>query len=352
MTTIILERPGMLAYAADTQPRDPGPGEALVRVRAVGVCGTDFHAFTGKQPFFAYPRILGHEVGVEVVAMGPAPATGASPARAEGVHGIAVGDHCAVEPYIDCGTCIACRRGKSNCCERISVLGVHADGGMRDVYIVPTRKLHRSGSLSFAQLALVETLGIGAHAVARAQILREDTVLVVGAGPIGLSAIQFARASGARVVAMDANDDRLAFCRRFGVAETVRPGATREETEARLRATFGGDLPTAVLDATGNAGSMASSFRYACNGGRLVFVGLFQGELSFDDPDFHKRELTVMGSRNSTAADFAAIIPQLESGAIDTQPWITHRAPAARAAEAFPEWMDPHSRCLKAIIDW
>nr|MBA3707412.1 alcohol dehydrogenase catalytic domain-containing protein [Planctomycetota bacterium] len=172
MTTIVLERPGVLAYAKDSTARDPGPGEALVRVRAVGVCGTDFHAFGGRQPFFTYPRILGHEVSVEVVQLGA------------GVSGIRPGDRCAIEPYVECGACIACRRGRPNCCERLSVLGVHADGGMREHFVVPARKLHRSVRLDAGQLALVETLGIGAHAVARAQLSATDTVLVVGSGPI------------------------------------------------------------------------------------------------------------------------------------------------------------------------
>ncbi len=340
MTTIILERPGLLRYGPDAAPQDPGPGEVLVRVRAVGVCGTDFHAFHGRQPFFTYPRILGHEVAVEVVQLG------------RGVSGLAAGDRCSVEPYIDCGQCRACRLGKGNCCERLSVLGVHADGGMRDHYLVPARKLHRSARLDVEQLALVETLGIGAHAVARVQVGPGDTVLVIGAGPIGLSAIQFAVAAGGRVIAMDGNSDRLAFCQRFGVSGSVAPGASAEETEERLRAANGGELPSVVMDATGNAASMQASFRLVCHGGRLAFVGLVQGQLAFDDPSFHRREITLFASRNSLPADFDRIIALMEAGTVDTAPWITHRAAADQAVERFPGWMEPDARCLKAIIRW
>jgi 2-desacetyl-2-hydroxyethyl bacteriochlorophyllide A dehydrogenase len=340
MTTLLLERPGVLAYAPDAAPPDPAAGEALVRVRAVGVCGTDFHAWRGKQPFFTYPRILGHEVGVEVVAVG------------KDVTNVRPGDRCAVEPYVDCGQCIACRAGRGNCCEKLRVLGVHADGGMRDHYVVPARKLHPSRTLNCEQLALVETLGIGAHGVARAQVSAKDAVLVVGAGPIGLAALQFVRAAGARAVAMDANAERLALARRFGVEETLPPGAELAETESALRARFGGDLPNVVIDATGNQASMRAAFRLVAHGGRLTFIGLVQGEIAFDDPDFHKRELTVLASRNSLAADFRTIIGLVESGAVDTLPWITHRAKAAEAAERFVEWLQPEAKCLKGLISF
>src|SRR5688500_1524126 len=156
MKTIILNEPGRFSLTDTLEPRSPAPGEAMVRVHRVGVCGTDLHAYRGRQPFFTYPRILGHELGVEVVEVG------------ENAHGIRPGDRCAVEPYLNCGTCIACRHGKTNCCVELRVLGVHTDGGMREFIAVPVNKLHRSESLSWEQLALVETLGIGAHAVERA----------------------------------------------------------------------------------------------------------------------------------------------------------------------------------------
>lgn len=172
-----------------------------MRVHRVGVCGTDIHAYGGKQPFFNYPRLIGHELGVEVLKIGPS------------VENVQVGDRCAVEPYLNCEQCIACRRGKGNCCANMQVLGVHVDGGLREQFIVPARKLHPSRSLSFDQLALVETLAIGAHAVARAQIERGEWALVVGAGPIGLGAMQFAKQAGAHVIALDVNESRLRFCR-------------------------------------------------------------------------------------------------------------------------------------------
>ena len=317
MLTIVLEKPGH--FTAVDRPEPPAAsGSALVRVRRIGVCGTDLHAFAGRQPFFTYPRVLGHELAVEVLDPGDDP------------QGWMAGDRCAVEPYLNCGTCMACRRGRPNCCTSLQVLGVHTDGGMAPLLRVPARKLHPAGRLDDDQLALVETLGIGAHAVERAAPAADEFVLVIGAGPIGLSVIQFAQVTGARLAVMDVSETRLAFCRQqLGIAHTIRPDPNVRNTNIglgeELRKIGGGDLPTCVIDATGHAGSMHGCFELAAHGGRIVFVGLFQGDVTFHDPNFHRRELTVMGSRNATPDTFREVIRLVESGRVDTRPWITHR---------------------------
>lgn len=340
MKTLVLQTPGTLVAADTAPPGRPAAGQALVRVHRVGVCGTDIHAFNGKQPFFSYPRILGHELGVEVLAVG------------ENVTNVAAGDRCAVEPYLNCGKCIACRRGKPNCCTALQVLGVHTDGGHREEILVPAAKLHPSRKLGYDQLALVETLGIGAHAVERAQLAAGETVAVIGAGPIGLSAIQFALAAGARVIVIDVNETRLAFCRdRLGIAAAELIDARSSDVVARLKELTGGDLPTAVFDATGNPKSMAASFEYPAHGGRLVFIGLFPGDVTFNDPNFHRRELTLMGSRNARPDDFGKIIALIESGKVDTAPWVTHRAKIDEVPSLFESWTRPESGVLKAMIE-
>jgi 2-desacetyl-2-hydroxyethyl bacteriochlorophyllide A dehydrogenase len=302
-------------------------------VRRVGICGTDWHAYAGRQPFFSYPRICGHELGVEVEAVND-PGTDLKP-----------GDRCAVEPYLNCGRCIACRRGRGNCCAELKVLGVHTDGGMRERIIVPTAKLHRSARLSHEQLALVETLGIGCHAVARASLERGERVLVLGAGPIGLSVLPFANAAGAQITVADVSEQRLAFCRtHMGVAQTLD---ARGDLVAQL-----GDLPTCVIDATGNAQSMARCFDLAAPGGRIVFVGIFQGEVTFNDPNFHRRELTLLATRNALPADFTRIIDLIESGQVDTTPWITHRAPAEQFVGVLAAWLAPDSGLIKAVLEF
>ncbi|MEE2753103.1 MAG: zinc-binding alcohol dehydrogenase family protein, partial [Candidatus Latescibacterota bacterium] len=318
-------------------PGKPGPGRARIQIEKIGICGTDLHAYRGRQPFFEYPRILGHELGVVVMSVGP------------DVTNVSLGDRCAVEPYLNCGNCVACRAGKTNCCNSLQCLGVHTDGGMRESIIVPASKLHSSAKLETQQLALVETLGIGAHAVDRAQLTQGEKVLVIGAGPIGLSVIQFATVAGADVALLELNPDRMAFAtEQFGIKTKLpRLGTALEEIVAWTN----GDLPTAVFDATGNPGSMASAFGYVANGGRLTFVGLVQANITFNDPEFHRREMTLLASRNARSEDFTRIISMIESGNVDTQPWITHRAGYDDFVEAFPGWLEPEARVVKAMLE-
>jgi 2-desacetyl-2-hydroxyethyl bacteriochlorophyllide A dehydrogenase len=247
-------------------------------------------------------------------------------------------------------TCIACRRGKPNCCTNIQVLGVHTDGGMREQFVVPARKLHPSKKLSIDQLALVETLGIGAHAVERARVESGEFVLVIGAGPIGLAAMQFAIEAGAQVIVLDINEDRLNFCREQLHVPYVINGIDENALES-LKSITGDDLPTAVFDATGNPKSMMASFEYPAHGGRLVFIGLFQGDVTFNDPNFHRRELTLMSSRNAQPEDFTRIIGLIEAGRIDTSPWITHRASFEEVVREFPTWVKPDTGVIKAMIE-
>jgi 2-desacetyl-2-hydroxyethyl bacteriochlorophyllide A dehydrogenase len=339
MKAIRLEEPRRLALLSADEPGPSlKPDEALVRVRRIGVCGTDVHAFNGNQPFFSYPRILGHELGVVVTAVG---------SSSENVQ---PGDQCSVEPYLNCGHCIACRSGKPNCCVSLQVLGVHTDGGMRESIVVPARKLHPSAHLKLDQLALIETLAIGCHAVDRARVEAGEFALVVGVGPIGLTVVQFAIEAGAHVIVLDINRKRLEFCQEKLGAPFAINAAVENPLEALKRITAG-DLPTVVFDATGNPKSMMEAFSYLANGGRLAFVGLFQGEVTFNDPEFHRRELTVLSSRNARSNDFTRIIGLVESGRIDTDPWITHRASFAEVITEFPLWTSPETGVLKAMIE-
>ncbi|PWJ37914.1 zinc-binding alcohol dehydrogenase family protein [Sediminitomix flava] len=339
MKTIILNEPGQFQLAETEAPiEDLQANEALVKVHRIGICGTDLHAYTGKQPFFSYPRILGHELGVEVVEIGT------------DVNNVQVGDKCSVEPYFNKTEDHAVKRGFTNCGENISVFGVHEDGGMREYFKIPANYLHASQKLSYDQLALVETLSIGCHAVNRAMVSSSDTVAVIGAGPIGMGACQFAMAAGAKTVMMDINQSRLDFCQKhIGVDGTVLVSEV-EETEARLRDVFDGNLPTVVIDATGNKHSMANTLTFTASAGRIVFVGLFPGDFSFHDPYFHKKELTIIASRNSLPSDFEQIISMIENDQIDTNPWITHKVLFTEIADHFDSWLKPETGVIKAML--
>ncbi len=338
MKTLTLITPGNFQQSETDLSTELQDGEVLLKIHRIGICGTDYHAFRGKQPFFSYPRILGHELGAEVVAIGV------------GVDNVALGDKVSVEPYINCGKCQACRNGKTNCCEKLQVLGVHSDGGMREYLKVPANKVYASKTLSYEQLALVETLGIGSHAVNRAQVQANDLVLVIGAGPIGLSVIQFAKLKGAKVAVMDMNEGRLAFCKQqLKVEETIL--LKNSDPVEAIRGVLNGDLPTAVFDATGNPGSMMQAFKYVAHGGRLTFVGLFQGEVTFNDPEFHRKEVTLLASRNALPEDFTSIIVAMENRTLDTHPWISHRVPFDTLIDSFEKLLLPESRVIKAVIE-
>lgn len=322
------------------EPSAPGFGEALVRVHRVGICGTDYSGYLGKMPFFSYPRIPGHELGVEVLATG------------DGVDGLQPGDRCAVEPYINCRQCYPCRRGHTNCCENHMTLGVMCDGGLAERMVVPARKLHVSDRLGFEQLALVETLAIGCHAVDRSGLRGDETALVIGAGPIGLSAVEFVKVAGARCVVMDVNEERLRFCREvMKVDATIPVKGDGSEIEA-LAAVTGGCFADVVIDATGSRQSMSTCFSFAAFAGRVVYVGITRENLEFPHaPLVHRRELTILASRNALAGDFARIIGLIGDGVIDTRPWITHHAGIGELPAVFPEWLKPESRVIKAVVE-
>jgi alcohol dehydrogenase len=326
MTALTLTAPKQFEFVEQSEPDAPSADEALVRVHAVGICGTDVSGYLGKMPFIQYPRILGHELGVEVISVGDV------------VQNVNPGDRCSVEPYLNCGACSTCRVGRTNCCESLQVLGVHCDGGLRPLIKVPAHKLHPANELAFEQLALVETLGIGCHAVNRAAPQPGETVLVIGAGPIGLSVIEFVRLTGARLIVIEPNARRREF---------VRANYALDDVHEFLEPSPIADL---VFDATGHPGSMARAFEYAAFGGRIVYVGITSEPVPFPDPLFHRRELTLLATRNAVASDFTRILQLIREGRIQTQPWISHRIGFAELPAMFPALLQPDSGMVKAVV--
>lgn len=340
MKALQLEKPQQFRFIETPEPAAPGSGEVLVRVQRVGICGTDYSCYLGKFPFFSFPRIPGHELGVEVLAVGA------------GVTNVKPGDRCSVEPYLNCGQCFPCRKGATNCCENLKVLGVMMDGGLTERMVLPARKLHPANNLSPEQCALIETLAIGCHAVNRGNPVAGENVLVIGAGPIGLSVIEFAKLSGAKTIVMDLNEQRLEFVRtKMGVPDTIYSKSDGAELEV-LKQMTGGALAQVVVDATGSNKSMAHAMTYCSFTGRLVYVGITQAEVTFPHaPVMHKRELTLLASRNALAPDFPRIIKLIEDGKIDTQPWITHRVALGDLIEQFAGFTKPESGVIKAVVN-
>ena len=335
MKSLTCTTPGQLDYKEIALPTFT-KGHTMLRIKRIGICGTDLHAFEGTQPFFSYPRILGHELAAEI-AETDAP-------------GFVTGEKVTFIPYFWCGTCIACRTGKPNCCTSLQVSGVHIDGGMVEYLSVPSYSLMHGKEHTFEELALVEPLAIGAHAVRRAQISMGEFALVVGAGPIGLGTMEFARIAGAKVIAMDISKQRLSFCQRKGIAEFTIDPATTEPIGA-LREITKGDMPTVVFDATGSLKAINLAFQYMAHGGRYVLVGLQKGEISFSHPEFHKREATLMSSRNATRKDFEHVLLCMTKKLIDPATYITHRVAFDAVKSEFPKWLKPETGVIKAMVE-
>lgn len=336
MKSIVCEQPDLFIFKEMEEP-ELSQGSALVRIRRIGICGTDLHAYKGKQPFFTYPRILGHELAGIIEEIG------------DNDLGLRIGDQVSIIPYMHCGKCIACRNGKTNCCTDMQVFGVHIDGGMRERVSVPISHLIQTNGLTLDQSALLEPFSIGMHAVRRSELRAGEVVLVIGAGPIGLGVMAFAKQKGATVIAMDLNEERLDFCRKWAKADyTVNAGQNPSEQIASIT---GGDYPTIVFDATGNQRSMTDAFRYVGHGGKLVYVGLVREDITFNDPEFHKREMTVMGSRNATLEDFDQVMAALKSGTIQVEPYITHRVPFGEMISHFDSWLLPEEKVIKAMVE-
>lgn len=311
-------------------------GEALLKVHRVGICGTDLHAYAGNQAFFQYPRVLGHELAAEILEIG------------ENEQGLKKGDNVIIMPYVSCGKCIACRNGKTNCCANIQVLGVHADGGMQEVISVRNDLLIPAHDLTFNEMAIVEPLAIGAHAIRRAQLQKGETIVVIGCGPIGIGLMKLAQIAGAEVIALDMNNDRLEYAvNEIGVEHAFN---VLQDPVERIAEVTGGDMATAVFDATGNKKALENGVEYMSHGGRFVLVGLSKGELTYLHPKIHAKETSLLCSRNATMEDFQFVIDHLKD--FPTDSFITHEVHFSEMISNFDSWLKPETGVIKAMVNF
>jgi 2-desacetyl-2-hydroxyethyl bacteriochlorophyllide A dehydrogenase len=335
MQSLVCQQPGKFEYQKKEIPKLT-KGNSIVKIKRIGICGTDYHAFEGTQPFFSYPRILGHELSGELIDY-------------DGTADFKKGEILTFMPYFYCGKCIACRNGKTNCCSKMQVFGVHVDGGMTEYVSIPSYSLLHGEGLDADGLALVEPLAIGAHGVKRASIKPGEFVLVVGAGPIGLGIVEFAKIAGAKVIIADINETRLKFCKeKLKVEHTVN--AASEGIIEELKFITNGDMPTVVFDATGNQRAILKGFEYLAFGGRYVLVGLQKGEIKFSHPEYHKREGTLLSSRNAVREDFELVINSLKNKYIDATTFITHTTKFSLLKEEFAMLSNPASGVIKAMV--
>ncbi|OBV39266.1 2-desacetyl-2-hydroxyethyl bacteriochlorophyllide A dehydrogenase [Janthinobacterium psychrotolerans] len=335
MKSIVCDTPGSLRMEQRPVPV-PAAGEVLVRIRRIGICGTDMHIFRGTQPFLSYPRVMGHELSGHIHS---------APAGSR----LAAGDQVYVMPYLSCGTCVACRQGKTNCCTRIEVLGVHRDGGMTEYLALPERFVFKTEGISLDDAAMIEFLAIGAHAVKRGAVDAAKRVLVVGAGPIGMAVMLFSSLKGAEVTVLDGRADRLQFCRdALGITRTVQLG---EDDKEQLSSATDGEFFDVVFDATGNIAAMERGLDFVAHGGSYVLVSIVRDRLSFSDPEFHKRETTLLGSRNATVDDFEEVVAAMKAGKVPTALLNTHRTTLDEFTNVLDHWMQPSAGVIKAIVE-
>ncbi len=330
-------KPGDFAYSNGPIP-EIKKGFALIKVQRIGICGTDLHAFEGTQPFFNYPRVLGHELAGEIVEI-------------ETHADYRIGDQVSIIPYFSCGTCFACTQGKTNCCSTLNVFGVHSDGGMAEFILIPIDSLFKDTSLNLDALALLEPLAIGAHGIKRAQIKPNEFVLIVGAGPIGLGAAAMASLAGAQVIIQDVNQNRLNFAKeKLHIPFSINPN--QEDALIALKEITHGDMPRVVIDATGYKKAIEQSFQYISHGGTYVLVGLQLDEISFSHPEFHKREATLMSSRNATREDFQWVADSIGQQKLDPTLFISHRIAFDDVVTQFPDLINPSLGVIKAMVSF
>jgi 2-desacetyl-2-hydroxyethyl bacteriochlorophyllide A dehydrogenase len=336
MTSLICKQPYQFEYA-DIGAPELKPNHAIIKIKRIGICGTDLHAYEGTQPFFNYPRILGHELSGDLVDF-------------DNADGFVPGDVVTIIPYFNCGKCIACRNNKPNCCVTIQVCGVHIDGAMVEYLSVPSYSLVHNNGLSYDELALIEPLAIGAHGIRRVDVKEGEFVLVIGVGPIGLGTVEFARIAGGKVIAMDVNDKRLQFCKEKLNVEYIINALNNDATE-QLKEITNDDMPTVVIDATGNQTAINNALQYLAHGGRYVLIGLQKNELIFSHPEFHKRETTLMSSRNATRQNFEHVMNCMKQGLISPSTYITHKVKFDKVKNEFESWLNPVSGVIKAMVE-
>jgi len=336
MKVLTCTSPGSFGYSEQQAPT-LSKGHSIIRIKRIGICGTDLHAFEGTQPYFNYPRVLGHELAGELI-------------DADGAGDFKKGEIVTLIPYFNCGSCVACRAGTPNCCVTLKVFGVHIDGGMKEFVSVPSYSLVHGAGLPLEALALIEPLAVGAHGVRRANVKPGEFVLVVGAGPIGLGVMEFAKIAGGSVIALDINQRRLEFCKsKLKIDHTIN--AASADVVAALKEITNGDMPTVVIDATGSLKAINNSFQYMAHGARYVLVGLQKGDVTFSHPEFHKREGTLMSSRNATRTDFEQVIGAINAKRIDPLNYITHRVEFTEIAGHFETWLNPENGVIKAMVE-
>jgi 2-desacetyl-2-hydroxyethyl bacteriochlorophyllide A dehydrogenase len=311
-------------------------GELLVQIKNIGICGTDIHAFHGNQPYFTYPRVLGHELSGIIVD-----------AKIENKS--LLGKPVSVLPYLSCGKCNSCLKGKTNCCANLHVMGVHVDGGFREYVSVQVDNIMVGREeTDLEHLSMVEPLSISYHGIMRADILENDWVIIFGAGPIGIGALMFAKSKTNNIILIDINKNRITYCKSIlGIEHSFN--GNDETLFEEIKELTNGHFADIVIDATGNKKSIQQQLRFLGHGGKWILIGLQREDLHINHPEFHKREATLMSSRNATKHDFKQVMDKIDNKEIDPALLITHTLDFEEVVNSFSSFIVDQT-LIKGII--
>lgn len=337
MKALTIDEPGKSSLVELEQPT-PAADEVLLRVCRVGFCGSDLSTFRGLNPLVSYPRVPGHEIGATIETLG-----------ADVPENFQVGQSVLVLPYTACGSCSACRQGRTNCCRNNETLGIQRDGAMSEFFTAPWQKLMTSPKLSLTELALVEPLTVGFHAVSRGRVTSEDTVAVFGCGAIGLGVIAGAAARGAKVIAIDLDDSKLELAVKCGATLGINTG--RENLHDRLQELTDDHGPQVIVEAVGLPQTFRSAVEEVCFAGRVVYIGYAKAPVEYETKFFVMKEIDILGSRNALPEDFQAVVELLEAGNFPVSDVITATVPLSSACEILMQWNDDPGKFTKIHVD-
>ena len=336
MKALVLKEPGVTAVEA-VADLVPGEQDVVLKVRMVGLCGSDLNSFRGKNPMVSFPRVLGHEVAATVVS---------SPGDLQ------PGTDVTLSPYTSCGECASCRRGRTNACEFNQTLGVQRDGAMTEYLSVPAARIFKgnlAGSLSLKELCLVEPLTVGFHAVARGRVTQQDTVAIIGCGGVGLGAVAGAGIRGARTIGVDVDEDKLRLARAAGASDTINTAT--ESLHERLMEFTGGRGPDVIIEAIGLPQTFRAAVEEVAFTGRVVYIGYAKEPVAYETRLFVQKELDILGSRNALPEDFEAVIRMLEAKRFPVDEAVSSIIPLDQVPDALSEWSREPARVKKILVD-
>jgi 2-desacetyl-2-hydroxyethyl bacteriochlorophyllide A dehydrogenase len=337
MKALVINRPGKVAVIEREIPLLRS-GEVLVKLRYVGFCGSDLSTYLGKNPMVQYPRVPGHEISGEIAGAG------------EGVpDGFATGELVTVIPYTSCGQCPSCRRGRSHACQFNQTLGVQRDGAMQEFIAVPWQKILKAPRLGDHELAMVEPLTVGFHAIDRGRVTGSDIVVVLGCGMIGAGAVVSASRRGATVIAVDIDEHKLELAVLLGAHQTINSEAS--DLHGELQEITSGNGPDVVVEAAGNPVTYKAAVDEVAFSGRVVCIGYARSEVSFATRLFVQKEMDIMGSRNATMEDFRDVISCLENGSFPVDRIVTQKVKPEEAPEALRAWAEIPGKVMKIVVD-